>query len=180
MKSQKNNSLMVRHYDVVPESYCKKLIEIFENSSNQEFINNDYKPCFSQVNLNKETPEMVRQIIPIIKCVHTLYKKETKSHFLPELNALEEFRIKRYLPNGEERFDEHVDVTDYPTSRRSVAFLFYLNTNDGNTVFSKQKLNIIPKCGRVVVFPPTWEYPHAGLPPTTSNKYIMSTYIHYG
>ena len=180
MKSQKNNSLMVRHYDVVPESYCKKLIEIFENSSNQEFINNDYKPCFSQVNLNKETPEMVRQIIPIIKCVHTLYKKETKSHFLPELNALEELRIKRYLPNGEERFDEHVDVTDYPTSRRSVAFLFYLNTNDGNTVFSKQKLNIIPKCGRVVVFPPTWEYPHSGLPPTTSNKYIMSTYIHYG
>jgi hypothetical protein len=171
---------MVRHYDVVPESYCKKLIEIFENSSNQEFINNDYKPCFSQVNLNKETPELVRQIIPIIKGVHILYKKETKSHFLPELNALEEFRIKRYLPNGEERFDEHVDVTDYPSSRRSVAFLFYLNTNDGSTVFSKQKLNIKPKCGRVVVFPPTWEYPHAGLPPTTSNKYIMSTYIHYG
>jgi len=180
MKSQKNNSLMVRHYDVFPESYCKELIKIFENSSNQEFINNNYVPCFRQVNLNKENLEMVRQIIPYIRDIHTRYKDETKSYFLPDISALEEFRIKRYLPNGEERFDEHVDVTDHSSSRRSLAFLFYLNTNDGETVFSRQKLNIKPKCGRVAAFPPTWEYPHAGLPPTTINKYIMSTYIHYG
>ena len=104
---------MVRQYDVLPGSYCKELINIFENSSHQEFINDDHKPCFTQVNLNKEKIEMVREMIPIVKGVRQMYQTDTKSRFLPEIKALEEFRIKRYLPNGEERFDEHVDITDH-------------------------------------------------------------------
>ncbi len=91
-----------------------------------------------------------------------------------------ELRLKRYLTNGEERFDEHVDVVDHSTAIRAVAFLFYLNDNNGNTVFPLHDLNIEPKRGRVLVFPPTWEYPHSGLPPSDTPKYIMSTYIHYG
>ena len=43
-----------------------------------------------------------------------------------------------------------------------------------------EALNIEPVSGRVIVFPPTWEYPHTGLPPKNDSKYIMSTYIHYG
>ena len=82
--------------------------------------------------------------------------------------------------NGNEKFDEHVDVTDYNSSLRAVAFLFYLNDNDGNTLFPLHNLNIKPVSGRVIVFPPTWEYPHTGLPPKNDSKYIMSTYIHYG
>ena len=66
------------------------------------------------------------------------------------------------------------------SSIRAVAFLFYLNDNDGNTLFPLQDLNIKPVSGRVVVFPPTWEYPHKGLPPKSNSKYIMSTYVHYG
>ena len=31
----------------------------------------------------------------------------------------------------------------------------------------------------MVVFNPTWEYPHKGLPPTVDTKYILSTYLHY-
>ena len=64
---------------------------------------------------------------------------------------------------------EHVDVT---------LFLVYLNDNDGLTYFPEQDLTIEPRCGRILVFPPTWEYPHQGLAPTTT-KYILSTYIHY-
>lgn len=170
---------MVRQYDVLPGSYCKELINIFENSSHQEFINDDHKPCFTQVNLNKEKIEMVREMIPIVKGVRQMYQTDTKSRFLPEIKALEEFRIKRYLPNGEERFDEHVDVSDHATARRAVAFLFYLNDNDGVTHFTRQGVTIKPKTGKVVVFPPTWSYPHSGAAPS-STKYILSTYIHYG
>ena len=170
---------MVRQYDVLPVSYCKELINIFENSSHQEFINDDHKPCFTQVNLNREKVEIVREMIPIIKGVRQMYQTDTKSRFLPEIRALEELRIKRYLPNGEERFDEHVDITDYASARRAVAFLFYLNDNDGVTHFTRQGVTIKPKTGRVVVFPPTWSYPHLGAVPS-STKYILSTYIHYG
>ena len=96
------------------------------------------------------------------------------------MKELEEFRIKRYNTSGDERFDEHVDVTDYDSSLRAVAFLFYLNDNDGNTLFPSHGLNIRPVSGRVIMFPPTWDYPHTGLPPKSNSKYIMSTYIHYG
>ena len=105
---------------------------------------------------------MVREMIPIIKGVRQMYQTDTKSRFLPEIKALEELRIKRYLPNGEERFDEHVDITDHASARRAVAFLFYLNDNDGVTHFTRQGVTIKPKTGRVVVFPPTWSYPHSG------------------
>ena len=171
---------MVRQYDkVLPDSYCKELIRIFENSSHQEFINDDHKPCFTQVNLNTDNIDMVRTMIPIIKGVHSMYKEDTKSKFIPDVKSLEEFRIKRYLSNGEERFDEHVDVTDYASAIRAVAFLFYLNDNDGVTHFPRQSFTIRPKAGRVVVFPPTWAHPHSGAAPS-STKYILSTYIHYG
>ena len=103
-----------------------------------------------------------------------------RDRHIPPFKELEEFRIKRYTTNGIERFDEHVDVTDYNSSLRGVAFLFYLNDNDGNTLFPLHDLNIQPVSGRVIVFPPTWEYPHQGLAPKNNPKYIMSTYIHYG
>ena len=171
---------MVRQYDdVIPDSYCKELIRIFENSSNKEFINDDNKPCFTQINLNRENIDMVRRMIPIVKGVRSMYQVDTNSRFLPEMKALEEFRIKRYNPNGQERFDEHVDVSDYATARRAVAFLFYLNDNDGVTYFTRQRFTIKPKTGKVVVFPPTWAHPHSGAAPS-STKYILSTYIHYG
>ena len=50
-----------------------------------------------------------------------------------------------------------------------------------NEEYSRKVIPFIqPECGRVVVFPPTWEYPHSGLPPSDCPKYILSTYIHYG
>ena len=114
----------------------------------------------------------------ITQKVYGHYCVDVKNPYVPRLKQLEEFRLKRYLPNKNERFDEHVDVTDYASARRALAFLFYLNDNDGDTSFGDVVVH--PRVGRVVVFPPTWEYPHYGIAPTVCTKYIMSTYIHYG
>ena len=173
---------MVKVYDnIIPNVTCKRLLDLFEkNKEHQEYINEDYCPCFTQVNVNQISTSIVKVLVPFVKKVYDQYKNETKSKYIPKFQELEEFRIKRYLTNGDERFDEHVDVTDYDSSLRAVAFLFYLNDNDGNTLFPLHNLNIQPVSGRVIVFPPTWEYPHTGLPPKNDSKYIMSTYIHYG
>ena len=177
MKLQKQNSHMVRVYDnILPNELCKKLIELFDSSKHQEYINKNHKPCFTQLNLNQYHKDILSILVPYVAEVYNKYKTK----FLPKLSSLEEFRIKRYMPNGNERFDEHVDVVNYATAKRAVAFLFYLNNNNGYTTFNNHNLNIHPECGRVVVFPPTWEYPHSGLPPLDHPKYILSTYIHYG
>jgi len=173
---------MVKAYDnILPDNICKYLIDLFEtNKQHHQFINHDNCPCFTQVNINQISIDVVRSLIPIIKDVYNRYQKDTNNYYSPPLRELEEFRIKKYDTSGDQRFDEHVDVTDYDTSLRAVAFLFYLNDNDGNTIFPRHGLNIKPVSGKVIIFPPTWEYPHSGLPPKSNSKYIMSTYIHYG
>ena len=182
MKLHNNTFHMVKAYDnILPDNICEYLIDLFEtNKQHQHFINHDNCPCFTQVNINQISTDVVRSLIPIIKDVYDRYRKDTNNYYAPPIRQLEEFRIKKYDTSGDQRFDEHVDVTDYDTSLRAVAFLFYLNDNDGNTIFSRHGLNIKPVSGKVVIFPPTWEYPHSGLPPKSNSKYIMSTYIHYG
>ena len=115
-----------------------------------------------------------------VLCIEIEKRKDIKNKYAPSLNLLEDFRIKKYDTSGNQRFDEHVDITDFDSSIRAISFLFYLNDNDGNTLFPLHNLNIQPVSGRVIVFPPTWEYPHQGLAPKINSKYIMSTYIHYG
>ena len=173
---------MVKIYNnIIPDDICQKLIGIFEtNVHHQHFINHNNCPCFTQLNLNQVSSDTVRLLIPYLADVYKRYRKDTNNYYSPPLKELEEFRIKKYNTSGDERFDEHVDVTDYDSSLRAVAFLFYLNDNDGDTVFSRHGLNIRPVSGKVIIFPPTWDYPHTGLPPKSNSKYIMSTYIHYG
>ena len=176
---------MVKIYDdTIPANLCKELIEIFERSKqDQEYVNSDHCPCFTQLNVYRISSgqAILKVLIPYMHKVYNQYRLDIEqSNYLPQFKHLEEFRVKRYLTGGDERFDEHVDVTDTVSSARALAFLVYLNENDGNTLFPSQNLNIEPISGRVIVFPPTWEYPHEGLAPKSNPKYIMSTYVHYG
>ncbi len=171
---------MVKVYDsIIPDVFCAELIALFENSLEQhEYINNNYTPCFTQLNINDYHPNCVKNLVRFTRKAYGKYCDDIDNPYIPKLKLLEEFRIKKYRNNREERFDEHVDVTDYASACRGLAFLFYLNDNNGDTCFDD--LVIHPRVGRVVVFPPTWEYPHCGIAPTVCSKYIMSTYIHYG
>ena len=35
------------------------------------------------------------------------------------------------------------------------------------------------ECAKILLFPATWQWRHAGLPPVSENKYIVGTYLHY-
>ena len=179
---QNKNIHMVKIYDnILPENISQRLIELFEtNKQHQQFVNHNNCPCFTQLNVNQVSPDTVRFLAPCVVELYKRYKKDIKNKYAPPLNLLEEFRIKKYDTSGNQRFDEHVDITDFDSSIRAISFLFYLNDNDGNTLFPLHNLNIQPVSGRVIVFPPTWEYPHQGLAPKSNPKYIMSTYVHYG
>ena len=67
-------------------------------------------------------------------------------------------------------------------SDRVLAWMMYLNNDfeGGETEFPHHNLTVKPKTGTVLVFPPTWQYPHRGIPVESGNpKYILSTYLHY-
>ena len=174
--------MAVRSYKVLSDELCDALVELFENDSeHHERVDNQSKPTFTQLNLNQHHAKIVPTLVDYALDTLEQYKNDVPSaQYLPAAKHFEEFRVKRYKLGGSERFDEHVDVASYDTAKRALAFLFYLNDNNGKTVFTRHGLNISPTCGRVIVFPPTWEYPHAGLAPSDNTKYIMSTYLHYG
>ncbi len=169
-----------------PEN-CQQLISTFEDcvgSGYSERIDNNGTPRFTQVNLNQVYMDVVPFLVQRVKVAIDIYKDVvgSRADYLPKPKQMEEFRVKRYEPETNDRFDEHIDAADYPSARRYLAFLFYLNDvqKGGQTEFRFHGRMIRPEAGSVLVFPPTWEYPHIGLPPISGPKYIMSTYLHYG
>lgn len=151
-----------------------------------EDIDNNGTPKFSQYNLTKNISSLDKNInalhnklIRLVMSHRDNYYKYVDKRCFPQKHAFEQFRIKRYENNGEDRFDTHVDVTDYESARRFLSFFWYLNEVDegGETIFNE--LTIKPKMGRMVVFPPLWMFPHRGNKPISGNKYLLSTYLHY-
>lgn len=97
---------------------------------------------------------------------------------LPKNWEQEAYRIKRYKRDQQE-FRLHADCSTIVNSSRFLAVLIYLNDNDAGTDFPSQGIYVEAKQGRAVIFPPAWPWPHRGLRPRISDKYIVSTYFCY-
>lgn len=89
-----------------------------------------------------------------------------------------ELILKRYRPGGAERFQPHFDSVNARADRYLV-FLWYLNDVEqgGETEFPQLGMRVAPRAGRLLMFPPYWMFQHAGLPPVSGDKYILSTYL---
>ena len=176
--------MAVHSYKVLSDSLCDSLVELFENDADHhERVDNQFKPTFTQLNLNQYHAKIVPTLSQYAIDTINLYKEDVPAtEYLPPIRYFEEFRIKRYHTGGADRFDEHVDVANYASAKRCVAMLFNLNSVPvgGQTTFPLHGHTFRATKGYVTVFPPTWEYPHAGESPISNTKYIMSTYLHYG
>ena len=88
------------------------------------------------------------------------------------------FRLKKYRTS--DWFPPHVDVVDYATSRRFLAFIWYVKSpiSGGETRFLPKGPVIKPSRGDCLVFPPLWTYPHVG-EKVEGEKIVLSSYLHY-
>lgn len=172
--------------DVLSPDACEQLITKFEQHDHVARQEDYYK--FAELNLH-QSPDFKDECKSIQGAVTKLIKEYKAVHnasFMPDQFSLEQFRMKRYKPNGEDVFDWHSDVGDYKSARRFIVCLMYLNDVEegGETAFDgkgedDESIVVKPKAGRLVMFPPTWMYPHKGKMPISGNKYIISTYGHY-
>ena len=99
-------------------------------------------------------------------------------HCLPQLYSAEGIRIKCYRP-GEHEFKLHIDQGTKESSSRFIAVLVYLNDNEAGTEFPLENYTVAARTGRIVMFCPSWQFPHRGLMPQVTTKYILSTYLHF-
>jgi len=176
----------IRTYDGFDEKTCKSIIEIFENSDDKDRVDNCGVPNFTQVNLGASGKYDKFMQLLCYKTVEVLkkYKKDLPEYieWFPDKFYFEELRIKKYDPGSDDQFGLHTDVQDHQSAKRYMSFLYYLNDDfkGGETDFPYNELTVKPETGKVLVFPPTWQYPHRGLPVKSGNpKYILSTYLHY-
>ena len=174
----------IRVYDdVLDADVCDALIHIFDtNKDKHERLDDQKKPSFTQYNLTQNSEDykdIHNHLIQKTFQYRDDYYEFVDKRVFPNSHAFEQYRIKRYEPNGEDMFDTHVDVQDHASARRFLSFMWYLNDvpEGGNTVFND--LTIKPERGKLVVFPPLWLFPHRGEPVVESPKYILSTYLHY-
>lgn len=189
-----NLSHYVRVYDnAFSELFCKFLIDQYELEK-QKFQTArisehewdfDYR-CFEEVNICAEDvfKPYLQQYYDRIKHVYTQYTKDIGSKYLPSDVNLESARLKKYENNDNDQFGWHTDVGDASSASRFLVMFTYLNDVDegGETEFESDENNLFtvkPKCGRIVVFPPMWTFPHRGKKPISNPKYILSTYLHY-
>lgn len=184
----RHNDFIQAFPEVVGPNLCHTLIDLFENHPKaQRKVYNDGHPNFRDLSLQR-IPAAKPYLSVLQQALQQAFQRyvlalprEVTTHF-PAQFTLEEFRIKRYLPGGLERFDTHVDVQDYQSARRFLAFLLFLNTVDagGETVFHlEQEYTFQPQMGTMLVFPPTWSFPHRGVAPKSGPKYIFSSYLHF-
>ena len=179
----------IRCYDnVVDESFCKEIIESF-NTSDFEYLDREQRPSFSELNISQrylaKDPKWMGVQAKVqnhfIDAIELYMKTLDLGPDFPSQYAFEEFRIKMYNANEYDQFKDHVDVGNYNSARRFLVCFLYLNDVKigGHTNFPKIHHSIAPKCGRILLFPATWQFRHSGMIPLSDKKYIVGTYLHY-
>lgn len=192
------DSNYIRVFDnCLEEDFCNFCISTFNKS--QEHFNTQDKPSetfhtkLTQLNItqqylnNDPDCEIIHnKLIEVGRLIVEDYIMNLPSPVFPAaMDNWEQFRLKRYLPNGEEGFGLHGDCTNLRSSARWLAFFWYLNDVEegGRTVFTydgKREIGSVEaKMGRCLVFPPTWTYPHLGERPISNEKYIIGSYLHH-
>ena len=183
--------------DVIDADSCNMLIGKFEMAEEDQYENvrqaeRDKAIAFTQINLvnNEDWASVQNGMLQVFQDYIMAYINDCKIQpkQWPETYGYEAIRMKRYQNNNYDRFDPHVDVKNYETSRRFLAFFIYLNDVDegGETEFININkpgtyipLKITPRRGRLLMFPPLWMYYHAGLKPVSNNKSLIHSYCHY-
>ena len=178
--------------DVLDKQTCEHIIQKFETNTNQhEKFSYLANVSLTQIDLGKHT-EWEKEV----KVIHNLLVENVaryandcniKKTMWPLDFTYESVRVKRYLPNNQDQFGLHVDVTNLTNAKRFLAFFIYLDDNEeGQTIFpyfenSPIMDEFVSPCkrGNILIFPPMWPWAHAGAKPIRRPKYIVGGYLHY-
>jgi len=166
--------------NVLSPAQCAALVERFEASDRLEKAELKDGFSFTQLDITVAWPDMQETLVKVFLEQAAAYQRKLEAYFWPPSFGFEHLRMKRYLPDGRDRFPPHVDVMGREAARRFLAAMIYLNAPEaGETVFGHLNVAITPAPGRMVCFPPLWMFPHEGLAPKNGPKYILNTYLCY-
>jgi hypothetical protein len=181
----------------IPSILCKEIIALFESEEDRydgitasgmnkdikdttDFVipKNDKKWQDIYYFLNKELGIKLKEYLKLLN------KKEysSKDHEYIFFNGQNLFNYNFMIQKYEKqkgKYIYHDDFDSRNTNFRVVTYLWYLNIVDvgGETEFwGNYKIN--PEEGKLLLFPAAWSYPHRGIVPISSNKYIITGWLY--
>jgi len=89
------------------------------------------------------------------------------------------FQIQKYN-KGVGKYIFHNDHQIYLNDGmdRALTYIWYLNdVEEGGETSFYNKGKVRPEQGKLVLFPSCWTYPHAGIMPVSSDKYIITGWV---
>ncbi len=177
----------VRCYDnALPSELCAGLIAGFEQMRALQEVNGrglraglDHS-AWTELNLTRLADSAMQGFFfaQIDKYLERYNTEVPLTLPIPPSQRTADLVIKRYRKETEERFQPHFDSIN-EAANRYLVFLWYLNdvAEGGETEFCDLGVRVQARAGRLLMFPPYWMYQHAGLPPRSNDKYILSTYL---
>ena len=172
----------IRIYDgALDPGFCDDLIEVFEkNHELHENIDEQQIKCIQySYSKNHEGEDVHEQLKDHIMKLYEHYLEDLNLPNMIAHKGLESLKIRKYDPDEEPIANPHIDVVNHESAIRALGFLFYLTDNDKMTNFPRQGVGVESIKGRVVIYPPSWEYPIIENMPEEGSKYNMQTYLHY-
>jgi hypothetical protein len=182
-------SQMIRVYEgALSSDTCKRIIELFESDSQGQFRRQRQNSWVEYI-ISRNRLEAWHQYEALLLDSMTRYLRDYSEAMECKLfgpngeRAFEHLKLKKYCARTKnpDHFPKHFDAFDNKTCVRMVGFLWYLNTVDvgGETEFPKLGRSIIPKAGRLAIFPPMWMFEHVGRPPISNDKYVVTSYLNF-
>jgi prolyl 4-hydroxylase len=176
----------IRSYEnAFPAEFCDRVVQHFEaDSSKQQRNGSNIRSGLSESSwLEQDLSDCMEfnfrnMVLNSLRHYKAVYEKDCGIQPpLPEPPGLAPLIVKRYDPGGKDRFQPHFDALG-PVANRYMVFLWYLNdvAQGGETEFVDLGIKSAASKGKLLMFPPYWMYRHAGLPPVSNPKYILSTY----
>ena len=179
----------------IDEKLCKEILNLFkrEDSFNRVFNRQTYHAVNkNQVsdksaniwrdNIHAFRPEEVEFI--------TINLRQALDHYLEETNILEYYKpfksvdftsikIQKTSPGqGYHVFHVERKPNDSVSDARMLAFTIYLNdVKGGETEFLFQNRRVVPKTGRIAIWPANFPYVHRGNPPLDKDKFIVTSWM---
>lgn len=181
-----NLSDYIRVYPkVLTHDICRHFIDLFERDEAHQVLRNEGPYKFTEINTvqAKWDLSVLFEFTKVFRSQYFFDCHLTNKNFNFD-HTFEEFRMKRYMLQSQDEFKPHVDAWNIDTAKRFIVAFWYLNDVEegGETQFYNidKEIKVKPEEGTLIMFPATWQYLHAGLPPISNPKYIIGTYFHHG
>jgi len=166
--------------NVLDDQSCDMLVRAFNERSTITEKHDTELYKFEQLNLMQSDMSGIgRQIAAALVPYYEEYFERVGASEFISIQGFEDLRIKKYVVGTGAQFKTHIDVADASSMKRYCIAILYLNDNDGVTEFPTLGVKTTPKKGSLIMFPPTWQYPHAGRLPSDNDKYILMTSLTY-